>query len=547
MTPVYVYTRFSSNMQKEDSHEYQLEQCQHYCDMKGYQIVHHYKDSAMSATTVERKDLQNMVKDVKHSGVKVIVVFKLERIFRDVFSGISVMRELEDYGCHIESTCESIDDTVDGIFITQLELALSERYVNQLKFYTKTACINQAKTGKYLGGKPPFGFILSEDRKLIKDPANYRTVEKIFTMVAEGASYKEIAEWLNVHEMYNANQKPWNSKSDFHSIIKNKKYCGYYVYNRTESRRHKKKNHRKSKPKEEIIEIKGGVEAIVSEELWQQCNEILTSRVRCQGHGKHFYKLSGVLKCGICGGNLSGCNHGNMNGRRKPWRTYRCNNASKLSKEKRCRCKEINCEYLDKLATQCLCRYLSSEDNIKKIVEAVNVSIEEASINDRKIERLGTQLNECKEGIDNLVSVMEKGNTSEVILNRLNELEKEKAELERELEKAKAVKDEFKPVSYQQIKSLFDESLNVLKVSDTKEVKRLLRLFYKEIVVDNDTITLKISMDSFFNGDFESPIETLEFDREHVLKCKGTLSRLNYRMKKAVFLQTHEMSMQVSG
>ncbi len=543
MIPVYVYTRFSSVMQQDTSHEYQLEQCQRYCEQHGYKIVHHYKDSAVSATTVNREDLQNMINDVKRGNVKIVVVFKLERIFRDVKGGLSVIEELESWGCHIESTCENFDDdSADGRFLLQLQLALAERYINQLKVYTKTACINQAKTGKYLGGKPPFGFILSEDKKLIKDPDNYKTIETIFSMFYEGATYKEIAEHLNVHHMYNANHKPWSSRSDFNSIIRNKKYCGYYVYNRTESRRNNKKNHRKHKPKDEIIEIKGGVEAIVSEEIWQTCNDVMSSRTRSGGHNaKQMYKLSGILKCGYCGSNFGGCNHGVKVIGKEPYRTYRCNNADSLSKSK-CRCREFNAGYIEKLATQCLCHYLDSKENIQRIVEAVNKSIEQIAGNNKNLERLSKKLNECEESIKNLVSVMEKGNTSSVIVQRLNELEKEKTELLAKVETAKKNKEAVKPVTVKQVKSLFDESLNVLKLSTSKDVKTLLKLFYKEIVIDNEKIVLKISMDSFFNGSFDTPLETLTFDREQVLRCKGTLARLRYRKNKEMYLRNLAMA-----
>ena len=137
---------------------------------------------------------------------------------------------------------------------------------------------------------------------------------------------------------------------------------------------------------------------------------------------------------------------------------------------------------------------------------------------------------------------MEKGNTSEVIVQRLNELEKEKTELFAKVETAKKNKEAVKPVTVKQVKSLFDESLNVLKLSTSKDVKTLLKLFYKEIVIDNEKIVLKISMDSFFNGSFDTPLETLTFDREQVLKCKGTLARLRYRKNKEMYLRSLAMA-----
>src|SRR5659263_359467 len=64
-----LYTRFSSDNQREESIEAQLRAIHEYCERKGIIILHEYCDRAKSATTDNRPEFLQMISDAKNDAV----------------------------------------------------------------------------------------------------------------------------------------------------------------------------------------------------------------------------------------------------------------------------------------------------------------------------------------------------------------------------------------------------------------------------------------------------------------------------------------------
>ncbi len=83
-------------------------------------------------------------------------------------------------------------------------------------------------------------------------------------------TYVQMAEALN-KKHYKTKVGRSFTKNSFVEILKNPKYKGKFVYNRSvvSSEYGKRPNRHKYKDKTEIIEADGQIEAIVSEKLWE--------------------------------------------------------------------------------------------------------------------------------------------------------------------------------------------------------------------------------------------------------------------------------------
>ncbi|MBQ2664987.1 MAG: recombinase family protein, partial [Clostridia bacterium] len=157
-----------------------------------------------------------------------------------------------------------------------------------------------AKQGKTNGGIAPLGYDINKEGKYIINEAEAEIVRKIFKMRSQGMTYSHMAKVLN-EQHYKTKVGRAYTKNSFYEILCNPKYKGEFVYNRSApvTEFGKKPNRHKYKSKEEIISLKGEIEAIVSEELWESVQP-KHNQVKKKGKGK--YLLSGLVTCPVCGG-----------------------------------------------------------------------------------------------------------------------------------------------------------------------------------------------------------------------------------------------------
>ncbi|MCI5578947.1 MAG: recombinase family protein, partial [Oscillospiraceae bacterium] len=107
-------------------------------------------------------------------------------------------------------------------------------------------------------------------KRLLSYPKAYKDISKLLedllrdyseycadgSIRAIGAIY--FMECLNDFEDYKSLGLEQSLQNSLHEIIRNKKYCGYYIFNRRMSKKFGKVNSHKNRPQEEIIEIKDG-------------------------------------------------------------------------------------------------------------------------------------------------------------------------------------------------------------------------------------------------------------------------------------------------
>ena len=193
------------------------------------------------------------------------------------------------------------------------------------------------------------------------------------------------------------------AKNSLYSILRNKKYAGYYVYNQWDG----KHNRHRAKPEDEVICIPDGVPAIISEETYDKAAEIMAKHKLSPGANtaKTTYLLSGMIRCGHCGAIMTG--NRRMNGKGYTYCSYRCQH--KQSTE--CANKEIRHDRIEEYVLQVLEQNIFNEDYIPDIIAEIkeqevqhNTSvIKELADLTMKLERIKTRrkniLNAIADGI----------------------------------------------------------------------------------------------------------------------------------------------------
>ena len=368
-----LYARYSSNMQTENSIEAQKLALYGYAKDNGFKIITEYIDRAKSGTTVAKRDEFNrMLAESAEGEFDYVIVHKFDRFARNRNDSRASKRILEENGVKVISVLEPISDNPEGIIMEGLAETMSEYYSANLSREVKKGFNVRALKCQNNGGRPPLGYMVDRQTEtFIINENEAKIVRLIFDLYTKGNSYGYILNELNTRGYKTRLGNPFG-KNSLHEIIRNKKYCGYYIFNRRMSKKFGKVNSHKNRPQEEIIEIKGGIPAIISEEAYNKAMAIMETHKRspAQNCAKHIYLLSGLVMCGHCGETMHGNTHTNVKG--SVFHSYRCEKKC----DKSCPNLEISQERLDDYVLKIL------EDNIfnKRIFNTLIQSLKASSV-----------------------------------------------------------------------------------------------------------------------------------------------------------------------
>lgn len=110
---VLVYARCSTT-QHDQRPEVQIEELRRYCNARGFHIYEEVVDHGFSGSTDKRPGLRRLQELVRSRKVDVVVVVKLDRLFRSVKHLISTLHEFSDLGIEFISLGEQLDFTTSS-------------------------------------------------------------------------------------------------------------------------------------------------------------------------------------------------------------------------------------------------------------------------------------------------------------------------------------------------------------------------------------------------------------------------------------------------
>ena len=267
-------------------------------DLRG-KLVHFYADEAFSGTTDDRPGFQEMVHDGRQAKFDAIVVHKFDRMARNRRDA-TIYKALfrTDLKIKVFSVTELSEDEdgLAGMLIEGVMELVAEWYSRNLSQETRKGKRERALQGKQ-NNPPPFGYDQAPDGNLLCNEHEAEGIRLAFEAFATGKYYDlDIARLLNA-KGYRTKQGKVFSREIVRFILQSRTYLGlikYQVY---------RKNANGSRDKKAPIEwIPGNHEALISEELFKQCQEVRARRNHA-GHPvgpNRVYPLSGLIYCGYC-------------------------------------------------------------------------------------------------------------------------------------------------------------------------------------------------------------------------------------------------------
>ncbi len=373
----FVYGRFSHEDSTDRSIEDQEASCARYADSIGVPVVRRYSDHALSgASLVTRNGVLSLLRDLEHDRPDYLLVDHLDRLTRDEGDMSFIFKQLAFYGIELHSVAHGkVDRNTASI------LAIVGR--NQLEstgHAVKRGQQGRVRSGKNAGGRP-YGYRLvgrngdlepDEGGELLSGEADI--VRRIFKERLAGKSPRDIAASLNAEGIPAPRGKLWNastlngSRTRRNGILRNTIYSGVREWNRVSMTRHPKTGKRISRPNkdEAVVRIEVPQLAIVSMSDFEAVQSMFPQdrEARPEQFRRAKTLLSGLLKCGCCGGGLA------MKDRSNGRIRVQCS----TMKESRS-CDNRSAFYLDDLVEAAfggLRQHLRQPDLIAEVVKAYN-------------------------------------------------------------------------------------------------------------------------------------------------------------------------------
>jgi len=278
---------------------------------KNWTFAGGYVDEGLSGASVKKRDdFRRMVADGELGKFDLLITKEISRFARDTLDSIQYTRQLlaSNVGVFFQADniCTLYSDSELRLTI-MASLAQDElrRLSERVKFGMKQA----HKAGKVLGQDNMYGYKKSKG-KLIIDEKEANFIRDLYGLYAEDKyGFRTLAHVL--HEKGYRNQSGGElNPGSLKSILSNPKYKGFYHGHITESNDYREQKKVKTAIEDRILYKSEEIPAIVSEDLWERVNAILTVRtskyaskgrgtvpqtpysgkIICEEHGTHHYR-----------------------------------------------------------------------------------------------------------------------------------------------------------------------------------------------------------------------------------------------------------------
>lgn len=317
-----LYARYSSDLQNEHSIKDQLQSCTDFATSKNWDIVNCYSDAGISGASLRRPGIQMLLRDARDSKFNVVIAEAIDRLSRDQEDIAGIYKRLEFTGIKIVTLSEGEISTLH----IGLKGTMNAMHLKDLADKTRRGMRGKVKNGKSGGGLAygyrvvrqfdALGEAIRGDRSI--DEGQAQIVRRIFHEYAHlNRSPKTIAHGLNQDGIAGPSRKPWGqntmngNRKRGTGILNNELYAGELVWNRQKFIKDPSTGRRvpRYNPESEWIRRDVPELRIVPQDLWnaakarqKNSQKRIGKQWKCR---RPRYLLSGLIKCGVCGGGYS--------------------------------------------------------------------------------------------------------------------------------------------------------------------------------------------------------------------------------------------------
>ncbi|WP_336974624.1 recombinase family protein [Sphingobium aromaticiconvertens] len=506
---VALYARYSFDKQRDASIADQLRICRLHAEKQGWQVVEEYADHAISGASLLRPGIQALMSDSGQGGFQIVLAEAMDRLSRDQEDIAGLFKRMAYADVKIVTLSEG---EVSHLHVG-LKGTMNALFLKDLADKTRRGLRGRVEQGKSGGGNSygydvvkrldASGELIRGDRSINETQA--MVIERIFRDFVAGKSGKRIASELNKEGIEAPTGGAWgfstingNPKRGT-GILNNELYVGKLIWNRQRFIKAPDTGKRQARPNPESEWIVQDVPElrIIDDALWQQAKERQKS---CQltrpdstetptpfrDRRRQKYLLSGLLRCGCCGGAYSmisaamlGCATARNKGT--------CDNRLNIRRDR-----------LEERVLNALRHHLMDPTLFAEFCEEFTREINRLRSNaGAAITAAQAEISKIDRDLDMLVNLILRGGAADKINAKMVGLEARKKELERDLAQAQEPPPLLHPNMAHHYRAQLDNLSQALDHTDETqrfEAAEVIRSLIDEIILVPEEGELKIDV-----------------------------------------------------
>lgn len=425
MRNVGAYCRVSTDSDEQlNSYDQQVEEwTKRILDNPSYRLVKIYADAGISGTSIKGRDgFKEMLDDARRGKLDLILVKSISRFARNTVLTISTIRELKELGVEVYFDNEhmsTFDPKNEFMFSIMSSMAQEEsRHISENVKWTFQKMMKEGKP--FVNCARFLGYKKDEQGNLVIVPEEAEIVKYIFELYDQGYGPAAIEKKLKARHYKTAAGKPYWYASTINGILRNEKYKGDLLLQKSYTVDYLTHKAVKNKGEVQQYYVSNSHEPIVSIELWERVQKRLASQaLKTRGKNRDLskynarYPLSGMLMCYHCGRSFKRRQW--TQGYKTPKIMFQCNGyVTTNMTNKRCVAKPISATIIYEACVDVINKiYLSNGKAFQKILKAIETNLEVANI-DKDLHAKYDRRKELENQLDFLLNERMKKNDQEI-------------------------------------------------------------------------------------------------------------------------------------
>jgi len=266
-----------------------------------------FEDPGYSAKNTDRPDYQRMMDRLRTGEFTHLLVWKIDRISRNLLDFASMYDELKKLGIAFVSKNEQFDTSnAVGEAMLKIILVFAELERQMTSERVTAVMLSRANNGQWNGGRVPYGY--DYDKTLKQFAINSQEMHVcniIWDTYEQYQSLLYVSRHLNSLGIRTRAGKEW-SPTGIHKILTNVFYTGDYLYNV-----HSDGKGSIRRKESEWVTIKDHHEPAITRERYERIQFILKRNKRGGADvnetriNKNIHIFGGLIRCGVCGSTMS--------------------------------------------------------------------------------------------------------------------------------------------------------------------------------------------------------------------------------------------------
>lgn len=307
---VAIYIRVSTTYQIDrDSLPMQRKDLIAYAELVlGIEEYEIFEDAGYSGKNTDRPAFQEMMQRTRKGEFTHILVWKIDRISRNLLDFAEMYEELQELRVTFVSKNEQFDtSTAIGEAMLKIILVFAELERNMTSERVTAAMISRASNGQWNGGRVPYGYDYDPERKEFSIREDEERICQLLKKdYLESKSLTHTARFLNESGFKTRADAEWSPTAVW-IIASSPFYAGIYRYNR-----YKGTERRVENPEEEWVLVPDHHPAIFTLEEHEAMLQLLKKNLRSfenpigRPHSTdNIHLFSGIVYCGKCGSKMT--------------------------------------------------------------------------------------------------------------------------------------------------------------------------------------------------------------------------------------------------